>query len=1335
MMFRIGFRAPMICCLLAAGGWQVARPESKPLAANQKAATEESIRAIRGPWGPLAPVGGVPTDEENRHLAEALTALQAGRSDKLSAFLLAFPSSPWKASILLSHGLQDRQVGRFSKALVNLEQAWNLSRTAKGEPEAKVADRALVEYADLLSRLGHVDRLEALVKEAGKRPLRGGLGFRYWDASSSVQHMRQHPDQAFRCGPASLEAVAEHFKLPFEARKKIEALQPTPRGTHLGQLKDVAESVGLRATGVRLDWEKGIPVPAILHSRQGHFFTVLEQKGTEFRVRDAVQGGEAWMSMAVMAEECDSIGLVLKKGVFVRQGQAIVESELQGLWGAGYTDGPLDPPDTDKKPRWPPNCENDKPNGMPRYSTSPYTASLIVEDIPLWHNPQFGNAIEFKCTYSQRNMFTPENLGVNWSLGYGGRIIRSDVPLSPSSPSVNNYKAKSNLNITASNNGVYVDLGSFSGYKILTPSGAVGRIDTRRPHLNETLTVLDHANKDVYYITGIGVTGTLSEASDCIIKRNRKDGVIETYGSTPQRVGYEFRLVKISYQDGTAVNFNYDNTGRMIGVIDAVGREYVLSYSNARHINYITNIKDPFGRSAKFDYNDKGQLIRITDMGGLTSEFQYGPTAAAPDAPVDFLNTLITPYGRTAFAAGMNGIDRWLEITDPHGDKERVEFRNSTSGMPGEIGAPSGFLNAYLYYRNTLCWDKRAMATAPGDPKSALIYHWLHRNGSTHTSSVLESMKKPNENRVWYWYGQAPGYTHSEGPSPWPLATAQLVGDGTEVRTKAEYNAVGKVSKATDAAGRETTYVYDASGQDVLEVRNTTGGRNDLLACMTYSAQHKPLTSTDASGQTTTYTYNASGQVTTVTNPKGECTTLSYDGSGFLTGIQGADPAARTTFGYDTVGRLASVTTTDGGTTTYEYDLLDRNTRTTYSDGTYEETFYDKLDAVRRRDRAGRWTLMSYNALRQLEEVQDSEGRVTRLGWCGCGSLENLTDPNGRITQWARDLQGRVVTKILDDLTRTNYIYDGAGRLSGRIDAKGQITSYAYFADGNLKQVSYPNALVPTPTVTYAYDPVYNRLATMVDGFGTTTYTYNGIGSGLGSGRLASSANTMPASTIGYRYDELGRVITRTIDNAVEERTFDGLGRLASVKNPLGTFGYSYDGPSSRLVQVAYPNGQKSQFGYFDKMGQNRLKEIKNLKSDGSNVSTFTYEYDTAGQIKTWSQHADVQTPKVYSFQYDTTGQLLKADFNAGTPSGQLLKTYVYGYDQGGNRISEQIDNLITTSTYNSVNQLVAQTPSDMAAPIFRRKDAKETSAKKPAGGNRPVVPKGKARLASAPTR
>ena len=263
-------------------------------------------------------------------------------------------------------------------------------------------------------------------------------------------------------------------------------------------------------------------------------------------------------------------------------------------------------------------------------------------------------------------------------------------------------------------------------------------------------------------------------------------------------------------------------------------------------------------------------------------------------------------------------------------------------------------------------------------------------------------------------------------------------------------------------------------------------------------------------------------------------------------------------------------------------------------------------------------------------------------------------------------------------------------------DALNQTTNYQYFADDNLQQVSYTNAVHATPTVNFAYDPNYNRVTSMVDGTGTTTYGYNPIASPptLGAGQLASIDSPIANDTITFGYDQLGRVTTRSINGTANSATwtFDSLGRVSSIVNNLGTFTNTYVGVTNRLSTVAYPGGTTANYLYFPNAQDKRLQEIKNQTSANVLISQFDYTYDTEGQILTWTKNYPGLNPAPQRFDlgYDNADQLLTAPLkNASTNA--LIKQYIYGYDLASNRTSERVGNTTTTSTPNNVNELISQ--------------------------------------------
>ena len=166
----------------------------------------------------------------------------------------------------------------------------------------------------------------------------------------------------------------------------------------------------------------------------------------------------------------------------------------------------------------------------------------------------------------------------------------------------------------------------------------------------------------------------------------------------------------------------------------------------------------------------------------------------------------------------------------------------------------------------------------------------------------------------------------------------------------------------------------------------------------------------------------------------------------------------------------------------------------TFPDTTFEETVYSRLDPEKRRDRLGRWNHTFYDALRRVVATRDATGATVTQVWCACGSLDKLIDANGNATTWERDLQGRVTREVRGNGSAKEFTYETTtSRLKKAKDAKNQETQYSYFLDNQLQQISYVNAQVTTANASFSYDPVYDRLASVTDGTGTTSYAYNPI--------------------------------------------------------------------------------------------------------------------------------------------------------------------------------------------------------------------------------------------------
>jgi len=893
-------------------------------------------------------------------------------------------------------------------------------------------------------------------------------------------------------------------------------------------------------------------------------------------------------------------------------------------------------------------------------------ASLILNDTPVGHTPPVGPAVMFAVNYhaleaNQPATFYYSNLGPKWTCNWIAYI--TDNPTSPTA------------DVT-----YYVDGGGtlgFAGFNSAKNTYAV-------QYMNQAL---------------------LIKTSSSSYEMQFPDGSKQEFARSDGSVGSTRRVFLTQKIDpaGNTVTLHYDNQLRITNIVDAIGQATMLVYTNMTYSNAITAVIDPFGRAAYFQYNTSGMLSQTTDILGLTSQYTYGAN--------DFIKALTTPYGITTFTTGTTNGVTWLQATDPLGESELLEAQQNAvipfSDPAARIPHGMGLFDAYLYARASYFWDKKAFADGAGDYTKAKIYHFLHESSTAIESRVLESVKEPLENRVWRNYpGQSTNYDVQSGwndsslynavlgTSDEPSVVGRVLDDGTTQLYFYQYNAAGNLTNSIDPVGRTFSYVYATNNIDLLQTIMTHNGKNELQSSITYNSQHLPLTITDAAGQTTTNTYNTNGQILSTTDPKGEITSFSYSTNDYLLTITGALQTTNdvTSFTYDGFGRVRTATDTEGYTLTFSYDAMDRKTNVTHPDGTFEQFVYTNLDLVASRDRLGRWTTNTYNADRQLIQTRDPLGRITSYDWCKCGALTGLTDPMGRTTTWDYDVQSRPTAKHYVDGSTITYVYENTiSRLRSKFDEKGQQTYYEYYGDNNIKRVSYPNATIATPTVTYTYDPDYNRILSMQDGIGTTVYSYNPITAipALGAGMLSSVSGPLPSSTVTYHYDQLARATNRAINGVAQAVSYDVLGRPSTVANALGAFRYSYVDATARLASESYPNGQTNLYSYYGNVGDERLQQIRHLYPNGSILSGFGYAYNPVGQITAWTNQWDTLPTRVWMPTYDAADQLTNV-LSIGDFSG--VTNYTYTYDFAGNRLLEVSNTVASGFTYNALNQLISST-------------------------------------------
>ena len=557
-------------------------------------------------------------------------------------------------------------------------------------PGAVIADEAASRLLDLELGRGDAKTLRDLVVENENRPYHGALEGKLLRARQAVWLLDHTGAQNIVCGPRALNAVLDSQNIDFDPIRLDKVTGDyIATGLPMTEVVNFAAKMGWPAHIVRrIDPAAPIPTPSVLHAKEGHYALLqVDDSGGQYFLEDRGLGFAGWVSREAV-DQMSSGSFVVAKGVLPR-GYAMLHAKegarlfgRDGAHGTGETDQSSDDPSTT-------GCGG--ASGMARYTLLPQLAAVRLMDTLLGYSPPFGPDVSFTLTYNELDSRSPEspphaNMGRLWTLNWVAWIEP------PSGTLVNGSQLR-------------LHRGS-GGTRVLLYDAGKRQFGPHDRHFT-TAKKLSSSGYEVLF----------------------PDGSREVYDlpNNPTNVALIYMTRRYDPQ-GNLLTFDYDSRLRLTKVTDATGQQTTLLYEQPSDELKITRVRDPFGREASLAYNTAGELLSVTDVIGLPSSFTYSIKGTA-------IEKLRTPYGDTRFTRTVGGSswNRTVEVTDPKGDKKRVQYVEPGDQVLTINPPPRNFLvggepveffaeDSRLQYRNSYYWTKIAMATAPGDVKAARNY-------------------------------------------------------------------------------------------------------------------------------------------------------------------------------------------------------------------------------------------------------------------------------------------------------------------------------------------------------------------------------------------------------------------------------------------------------------------------------------------------------------------------------------------------------------------------------------------------------------------------------------
>lgn len=290
----------------------------------------------------------------------------------------------------------------------------------------------------------------------------------------------------------------------------------------------------------------------------------------------------------------------------------------------------------------------------------------------------------------------------------------------------------------------------------------------------------------------------------------------------------------------------------------------------------------------------------------------------------------------------------------------------------------------------------------------------------------------------------------------------------------------GKIRRITDHSGSALDFEYYEDGNLLrIDQRGGTTATGAPLAdrswqfTYTTPAGDEPAIPAAADRVSPSPKTNQSTRLYSVRDPRGQESRFTYLGSGngqdrWKLASRTDRAGSRTSYAYDTVARVTTVTAPLSRVTKYGYDVEGKNTSTVNAkdERTTIEWSADR-HVAKVTQPTGRFKRWSYNANGFLTGQWDELNRYTKLEY-----QDIAVDGSDTAGRWraGRDIPhiSQLIKKTTPRGTKTpdggdfewTFAYDGRGNLTSSTDPEQAVNRRAYNADGTVSQVTDPNGRI-----------------------------------------------------------------------------------------------------------------------------------------------------------------------------------------------------------------------------------------------------------------------------------
>ncbi|WP_432663363.1 S8 family serine peptidase [Wukongibacter baidiensis] len=368
--------------------------------------------------------------------------------------------------------------------------------------------------------------------------------------------------------------------------------------------------------------------------------------------------------------------------------------------------------------------------------------------------------------------------------------------------------------------------------------------------------------------------------------------------------------------------------------------------------------------------------------------------------------------------------------------------------------------------------------------------------------------------------------------------------------TNYTYYENGRLKRQTEPDGKYIEYDYDKSG-------NMTQTTDYFGKVTTYGYDNRNrLKTVTVDGETTTYFYHPDGSRNIILYPGGFGTLYEYDGMNNLTKLTNVLPgnviSSEFSYTYDGVGN--QLTKVDAnGTTSYNYDKLDRLETVSEPDGNQVTYTFDDNGNIKTKDlvHPANYTY----TFKQGGAIQEMNGITSH-------TISYDNDASNKLTS---------VTETIDNTGAVSSQYVGTASITVDLD---------YDENGNLITTTKGGS-ADTEISSYKYNQLNQMIEYTSPGSVITSYSYDGNG--------LRKTKTSGSITTGFYYSG-GNVINETENGVFKARNIRGINIIAREDNQGTKAYYLYNGHGD-TVNLVTNTGEILNTYDYDVYGKAKVEE------------------------------------------------------------------------------------------------------------------------------------------------